>query len=450
MNVTQTPVDDLNATLKVNLDKEDYATKVDSTLKDYQKKAVIDGFRRGKTPFGIIKKMYGKAVLVDEINKLIGETLTNYIQENNLNILGEPLPNRTEQPELNLDAEHFEFVYDIAFAPEMNVKLTKRDKVPFYVIRVDDEMIDKQIEGILKNNGELTEVDVVEGTEYLKGELVELDEHGNVKEGGIRNDDASMSVHHMKDDESLKLFMGAKAGSQITFNPAKAYPNKTDFAAMLGVSKEEGEQVKSDFCFIIREIKRYVDAEVNQTLFDKLYTPGVINSVEAFREKVKEELQNQVNVHSDYRFTVDARDRMVKKNEDIVLPEAFLKRWILETNENMTPESVAADFISYRDEFKWQLIKTALIKENELKVTEEDMKEEARRVSAAQLQQYGLFGLSVEQLDNFAVRLLEDQKQRSSIYDRSLENKIFAFIKSNVKLDENQVSMDEFGKLYEK
>ena len=450
MNVTKNQIDDLNATIKIQLDKDDYATRVSDALKDYQKRAVIDGFRKGKTPFGIIKKMYGKAVLIEEINKLIGESLSNYIQENDLNILGEPLPSETEQKELNLDEENFEFVYDIALAPVMNVKLSKREKVPYYIIKVDDEMIDKQIESICKSNGELISVDTIEGSEYVKGELIELGEDGKPKEGGIHVEDASLSVEHMKDEEQVKIFVGKQVGNEVIFNPSKAYPNKTDYAALLQISKEEAEHVTSDFCFIISEIKRYVEAEVNQALFDKIYGEGNVKSVEEFRARVKEDLAKQFRAHSEYRLTVDARDKMLKKNEDVVLPEAFLKRWMLATNKELTQEAVDKDFNSYRDEFKWQLIKGDMIKENNIKVEDEDMKAVGREVAAAQLQQYGLYGLSDEQLDGFAVRLLENEKQRASLYDRALENKIFSVIKEGVKLEEQEISMEDFGKLFEK
>lgn len=450
MNVTKNQIDDLNATIKIQLDKDDYATRVSDALKDYQKKAVIDGFRKGKTPFGIIKKMYGKAVLIEEINKLIGESLSNYIQENDLNILGEPLPSETEQKELNLDEESFEFVYDIALSPAMNVKLSKREKVPYYIIKVDDEMIDKQIESICKSNGELTPVDTIEGSEYVKGELIELGEDGKPKEGGIHVEDASLSVEHMKDEEQVKVFTGKQAGNEVIFNPSKAYPNKTDYAALLQISKEEAEHVTSDFCFIISEIKRYVEAEVNQALFDKVYGEDNVKSVEEFRARVKEDLAKQFKAHSEYRLTVDTRDKMLKKNEDVVLPEAFLKRWMLATNKELTQEAVDKDFDSYRDEFKWQLIKGDMIKENNIKVEDEDMKVVGREVAAAQLQQYGLYGLSDEQLDGFAVRLLENEKQRASLYDRALENKIFSVIKEGVKLEEQEISMEDFGKLFEK
>ena len=450
MNITKNQVDNLNATLKIELGKEDYAERVEKALKDYQKKVVVKGFRPGKTPMGLVKKMYGQSLLLDEINKLLGEALNNYIKENDLHILGEPLPNETEQKPLNLEDEHFEFLYDIALSPEVNVKMSKREKLPYYRIKVDDEMVDKQVEAICKNNGSLVEVDVIEGGEYLKGELIELDENGEAKEGGIRNEDASMSLHYMKDEEAVKAFMGKKAGEEVKFNAAKAYPNKTDYAALLGVSKEEAEHAGENYCFIIKEIKRYVDAEVNEELFTKLYGKDVVKDVADFRARVKAELENQLKGHSEYRFTIDAKEKMVKKNEDVALPEAFLKRWIVAVNEGMTPEEVEKDFEGYRGEFKWQLVKSAIVREYQVKVEEEDMKKEGRQIAAAQLQQYGLYGLTDEQLDGFAAKLLEDNKQRQHLYERAQEDKVFNVIRENMKLEEQEISMADFEKLFQK
>lgn len=450
MNITKNQIDNLNATIKIELGKEDYAERVEKALKDYQKKVVVKGFRQGKTPMGIVKKMYGSSLLIDEINKLLGESLNNYIQENDLHILGEPLPNETEQKPLNLEDENFEFLYDIALSPEVNAKMSKREKLPLYTIKVEEEMIDKQIESICKGNGNMVPVGEIEGSEYLNGELIELDEEGNVKENGVKNETASMSLHFMKDEEALNAFKGKKAGEEVKFNAAKAYPNKTDFAAMLGVKKEEAENVGENFCFIIKEIKRFVDAEVNEELFTKLYGEGVIQDVADFRNRVKEDIATQLKGHSEYRFTIDAREKMLKKNEDVVLPEAFLKRWIVAVNENMTAEQVEKDFEGYREEFKWQLIKSEIVKEFDVKVETEDMKVEARQISAAQLQQYGLYGLTDEQLDGFATRLLEDQKQRQQIYERSLDSKVFAVIRENMKLEEQEIAMADFEKLFQK
>ena len=230
----------------------------------------------------------------------------------------------------------------------------------------------------------------------------------------------------------------------------KSFPNKADFASMLGVTKEEAEQVNPDFCFIVNEIKRYTDAEVNQELFDRVYGKDNVKSVEEFRTKVKEDIEKQLKGHSEYRFTIDAREKILKKNEDVVLPDAFLKRWIVAVNEKMTPEEVEKDFEGYRDEFKWQLVKSAIVKDYDVKVEAEDMKREGRQIAAAQLQQYGLYGLTDEQLDGFAAKLLEDEKQRQHLYERALDNKVFDVIRENVKLEEQEISMADFEKLFQK
>ena len=449
MNISKNQIDNLNATIKVELVKEDYAERVEKALKDYQKKIVVNGFRQGKTPMGIVRKMYGKSVLVDELNNVLGDALNNYIKDNNIQILGEPLPNETAETVWDFEGGNFEFLYDIALAPEVNAKMSKREKVPYYIIKVDDEMIDKQIEGICKNNGNMVEVDVIEGDEYLKGELIELNENGEIKEGGIKNEDASMSLHYMKDEEALNSFKGKKVGEEVKFNAVKAYPNKIDFAAMLGVNKDLAEKAGEYYCFIIKEIKRYVDAEVNEELFTKLYGEGVVKDVADFRARVKEDIEKQLKNHSEYRFTIDAKEKFVKKNEDVVLPEDFLKRWIVAVNENVKAEEVDRDFEAYRGEFKWHLVKGAIMREYDVKVETEDMKVEARNIAAAQLQQYGLYGLTDEQLDGFAARLLEDEKQRHNLYERALDSKVFAVIRENVKLEEQEISMADFEKLFQ-
>ncbi|MDR1272957.1 MAG: trigger factor [Odoribacteraceae bacterium] len=448
MNVTQETIDSLHGTIKIEVVKEDYAGKVDTALKNYQRKSTIDGFRKGKTPFGIVKKMYGKTVLMDELNKMLGERLATFIKENNLNILYEPLPAKGQQ-ELDWNAENHDFLYDIAYVPEMNVKLSKREKIPFYTIKIDDKMIDDEIAAILNANGELTNVETVEGTEYLMGQLVELDADGQEKEEGIRNEEASMSLAHAKDDETRDCFTGATAGSRVIFNPVKAYPNKTDLAAMLGIDKARAEALTSDFAFTIGEIRHYVDAELDQTFLDKLYGPGAVNGEQEFRDKVKARLVSQLGRNSDYRFTIDARDKMFKKNEGVALPEDFLKRWLLETNERMTEENLNANLANYLEEFKWHLIKHALQQEYHVEVTEEDLLRVARQMSLSQLQQYyGPHPFTLEDVDPFAKRLLEDDKQRDKMHNMVQDEKIFAIIKENVKLEEQELTLDDFGKLF--
>lgn len=447
MNITKNQIDNLNATIKIELGREDYAERVEKSLKDYQKKTVIRGFRQGKTPLGIIRKLYGKSVLLDEINRIVAESLGNYIKDNDLKILGEPLPDETERKELDLDGENFEFVFDIALSPEMNAGISSEDEIPYYTIRVDDEMVDRQIEIICRNNGKLVPVDEIEGSEYLKGVLTELDENGNEKENGIRNEEASMSVAHMKDEEAANAFKGRKVGEKVVFNAAKAYPNRSDFAAMLGVKREECGNVGENFSFVINSIERYVSAEPGEELFDRLYGKDTVKDVAGFRERVKADIERELKGLSEERFAFDAREKLVGKNRDVMLPEAFLKRWIVEKNEKMTPEEVDKDFEIYRNEFKWQLVKSSLQKEYDVKVVQEDLQKEGRLVAAAQLQQYGLYGLADGQLDGFAKKLLENQNQREHLYERALDRKILETIRENVKLVEQEISMDDFEKL---
>ncbi len=448
MNITKNQIDDLNLVLKIELGKEDYAGGVDGKLNDLRKKAIVDGFRKGKVPLGIIKRMYGQSVLVEELNKKLNEALTAYIKDNDLNILGEPLPDEDAQKDLNLEGESFEFFYDIALAPEVNVEMTKREKLPYYTIIVDVAMLEKQIAHIRKSNGSMQDVDTIEGTEYLTGKLEELDDKGGVKAGGISNPQTSMSVSHMKDESSAELFKGKKIGDEVVFNPSKAYPNKTDFSAMLGISKEEAENVDSDFKFSIESIRRFVDADINQALYDKLYGEGNVKTDEEFRERVKEDVALQLRSNTDYRFTVDAREKLMKKNDKIELPDEFLKRWILTTNDKISREDVDKNYGDYRKEFVWELLKDAVLKKYELKVEDEDIRAAGRSLAAARLQQYGLFGLTDEQLDKFAERLLEDKQQFRNLYEKAKEAKVYGAVKEHVKIEDAEISMEDFEKLF--
>lgn len=448
MNITKNQIDDLNATITIELCKEDYEDGVEKALKDYQKKAVVKGFRQGKTPMGIIRKMYEKNVLIDELNKVLGDALNGYIKDNDLHVFGDPLPNETEETMYDFENGNFEFMYDIAFIPDANIKMSKREKMPYYIIKVDDEMVDKQIEGICKNHGNMVPVDVIEGDEYLTGELIELDENGEAKEGGIKNDDASMSLHYMKDEEALNAFKGKKVGEEVKFNAVKSYPNKIDFASMLGVDKKVAEKSGENYCFIIREIKRFISAKVDDVLFTRLYGDGIVKDAEDFRARVKNDIKEQLKNHSDYRFALDVKEKFLKKNEDLALPEEFLKRWIVSVSDDMTLEDAGHDFDKYREELKWQLVKAAIMKEYDVTIETEDMQVEARHIAAAQLQQYGLYGLTDAQLDGFATKLLNDDKQRQQLYERAMETKVFDIVRENMKLEEQEVSLADFENLF--
>ncbi|MEA4981280.1 MAG: trigger factor, partial [Paludibacter sp.] len=336
MNIVRKDIDSNNATITISIEKADYSEKVEKTLRDYRKKANIPGFRPGMVPMGLLKKMYGKAILGEEINKILSDELYKYIHDNKVNMLGEPLPNDTEQKDIDFNTqEEFEFVFDLGLAPEFEVELNKKDKVKYYQITPSEEMINNQVKSYTGRFGKYIQEEVVEEKDMIKGELFELVD-GKAHETGIHVNDAVLTPSYMKDEATKALFVGAKKGDVITFNPKTAFENEAEIASLLKISKEAVGNVASDFQITIESITRYVEAEVNQELFDKVFGEGVINSEEAFIGKIKETLQENLLQDSEYKFGLDARDALVKKYESLSFPDAFLKRWLLATNKNLT------------------------------------------------------------------------------------------------------------------
>ncbi len=450
MNITKENKEGLNAVIKVNIEEKDYREKVNKIIKDYKKKARIDGFRTGHVPEGLIRKMYGKAILVDEVNKLISESLTKYIREENLKVLGEPLPSKEEQKEINFDTDKdFEFAFEVGLAPEVEIKLSKRDKVPYYDIKVDDELRQKQIEQLTKQFGSFASVEEIADKEMLKGDFVELDDEKKPKEDGIKADDVTISLEMMKDEEILKQFIGKKVGDKVVFNVRKAYPNDTEISSMLRIDKDKAEQVQGDFEYEIKNIQKFVPAEVNQELFDKAYGEGNVKSEEEFKEKVTEGIKQSLVKESDYRFGVDAKKKLVKKF-DPELPEQFLKRWLMESNEGkLTEEQLDNDFPAFIEDLKWQLIKDQIAKDEEIKIAEEEVLATAKELTAMQFQQYGMGGLPDEHLENYAKEILKKDEERRKIQDKLQEDKVLENLKEKIKLDTKAVSVKEFEKIWE-
>lgn len=449
MNITKTNIDDLNAVIKLQIVKEDYESRVNDVLKDYRKKANINGFRQGKVPMGVIKKMYGTPVLADEVNKLLSDELMKYIRENDLKILGEPLPNETEQKEINWEKDtDFEFAFDIALTPEYTLNLSKRDKMTFFKIAVDEKMIENGVEMHARRFGSNEPAEVVEEKELLKGNYAQVDAEGKLVEEGITSEDVAISLEYMTDEDAKKKFIGAKKGEVVVFNPAKAFANKTDLASMLSISKEEAENLDADFQFTITEITKFVNAELNQELFDKVFGEGTVSSEEEFKNRIKEDIEKQLVNDSDYKFLIDAKEKLVKKAK-MELPEAFLKRWIIATNKEMNEEQVEKDFANYVDEFKWQLIKNRLTEENELKVEQEEVMEFAKQQALMQFQQYGMMEVPEEYLTNYAQQMMQNQEEQRRIYERMIDNKIVEFLKDAIKIEEQEVSTEEFNKMFE-
>ncbi|MBS2096644.1 trigger factor [Carboxylicivirga linearis] len=452
MNISKENIDALNAVIKLTVEKDDYAKKVDDVLKDYRKRVNMPGFRPGKVPAGVVKKMYGKAVLADEVNKLVSESIHGYIVENKLDLLGEPLPSESQEV-IDFDtAESFEFAFDVALAPEVEVKLTKREKLPLYKIEITDEMLATQVDSITGRFGTTEKVDEVTEKSMVKGNFAELNDKGEVVEEGITKEDAVISLNVIKDDAEKAKLLGAKAGDVITFNPTKAFPNESEITYMLGVEKEVAADLKSDFQFTITEVTEFKQPEMNQDLFDKAFGEGEVKTEEEFKERVKSDFANMLAMETEYRFTVDAKDKLMGK-VDVDFPEAFLKRWLLATNrenEQMNEETLENEMPRFLEDLKWQLIRNSLIKASDLKVEEADVVEYAKKSARIQFMQYGLNNVPDEHLENYAKEMIQKEDQRRQMAEGAINDKVMDLIKESVKVEEKEISRDDFNKLFEK
>ncbi|WP_304247814.1 trigger factor [Parabacteroides gordonii] len=450
MNVSLKNIDAVSGIVKLEIVKADYAEQVEKSLRNFRQKANVPGFRKGMVPMGMVKKMYGKHVLVEEVNKLVSENLFSYIRENKLNILGEPMPNESEQKPINFDTqEDFEFCFDVALAPEINITLSKSDKLPYYEVAIDDEMLNQQIDAYTANFGTYDKAEEVEEKDMVKGTVAEL-ENGSPKEGGIVVEDAVLMPAYMKDEAEKAKFVGAKVNSVVVFNPNKAYEGaEVEISSFLKVDKEAVAGITGDFSFEITEITRHQKADMNQKLFDKVFGEGVVTSEEAFKNKIKEALTDQFTPQSDYKFLLDAREVLVQKAGEMKFADDMLKRWLVATNENTTAEKIEEDFPKMIEDLKYQLIKENLVKSNNLKVEDADIEAFAKRVAQAQFAQYGMLSVPEDVLANYAKDMLKNKQTLQNIIDRAVEEKLAAWLKEQVELDVKEVSTEEFGKLFE-
>ena len=449
MNITKENVDKLNALLTVTVEKSDYEGKVDKVLKDYRRNANIKGFRQGNAPMGMIKRMYYVPVLADEVNKLVSESLFEYLNKEDIRILGEPLAKKNEEKTIDFEKdENFEFQFELGLSPEIKTEITEKEKFPWYKIKVAKKELDEYKENVAKRYGEFISVDAAGDDELIKCNLVKVNKDGEEVEDGISVEDVSMSLEMMKDTDQQLLFKGAKKGDEIIFDVKKAYPNDTEVASLLRINKEEIPMIDGKFKCVINDVQKFEKAEINQDLFDKLYGEGEVKSEKEFEEKLKEEMKAQYERDSDYRFGIDVKEILVKKAK-IDLPEEFLKRWLVESNDNMNTEQVEEEFSKSQDEFRWQLIKDHLYKTHDIKVDENEVKEGAREAARAQYQQYGIMDIPDEYLDNFANEILSKKEEARRIAERKLEEKLLNFIKNTAKVEEKEVSVDKFRKLFE-
>ena len=419
MKISFENADKVNGQLTIVVEEADYNEKVEKTLKDYRKKANIPGFRPGQAPLSLIKKQVGEQVKMDELNKLVGETIYSYLKDNN-----------------------------IAVAPEIDLELTDKDKLDYYEITVDDKLVDEQVDMFASRAGKYEQVEKYQAKDMLKGEMKELNADGSEKEGGIVKEGAVLMPEYIKVDDQKKLFKGLKRGQVVVFNPKKAFPESAiEVSSMLGISKEEAANVDSDFAFHVLEITRYAKAPVNQELFDAIYGEGAVKDEADFRSKIAEGIANQLVSNSEYKLLQDLRAYCEKKVGKLVFPEEMLKR-VMRTKVKDAKE-VDEKFDASLEELKWHLIKERLVKANDVKVNDDDVLDAARLQARIQFAQYGMSNLPDETVDNYAREMLKNRETLDGFVDRAVENKLVEALKKVVKLKKKKVSLDDFNKMME-
>ena len=449
MNISFEAPDKINGQMTLVVEKEDYQTEVEKTLKDYRKRANVPGFRPGQTPMGLIKRQYGTAVKVDVVNKMLGEKLYEYVRENKIQMLGEPL-NSDKQKDLDFEGDgSLEFVFDIAVAPEFQANLTGKDKIDYYNITIDDKLIDQQVEMYQQRGGSYEKVEQydAEQRDMLYGDLRELDDNGNAKEGGIAVDAAMLMPQYIKDDDQKKLFEGAKTGDVITWNPRKAFPdNDAEVSSLLKIQKEEVAEHTGDFTYQITEISRYTKAPVDQKLFSQVFGDEVKDE-QTFRQKIADQIRAQFQQDSDYKFLLDVRKHMEKKVGKLEFPEALLKRVMLNNNKDKGEEFVEKNFEASIKELEWHLIKEKLVEAQGIKVDDADLKSVAKEAARVQFAQYGMPNVPDEYLENYAAEMLKKREHMDGLVDRAVDVKLTAALKGVVKLNEKEISMEDFQKM---
>lgn len=451
MNIVKEQIDDLNAVLKVRISKEDYEPKVTKTLTDYRKKARLDGFRPGNAPMGLIQKMYGKQVMLEEVNKLLSESVTKYLNDEKIHILGDPLPSEKEQPVIDFDTQtEFDFAFDLGLSPEFELNLSSKDKLTQYEIIPAEKITETYLDSYLRRYGSFKTVDVVEdGKESLTGNFVELDENGVVKEDGLVTESSVIYLEFMKDEDIKKEFMGLKAEDVVSFNLRKAYPNDVELASILHKKKEEVATIDSNFQFTIKALSCFEKANLDQELFDKVFGEGDVKSEAEFKEKIQEEIKHNLQRESEYKFRVDVKEALLSK-VSFKLPEEFLKRWIFSINEGKyTQEQIDQDFPKFMNDLRWQLLQNKVIREHDLKVSDEELVEFSKYITRMQFEQYGLHNVPEENIDNYAKETLKRPEERKRMLEKIYEDKVIDFVKTLVTVENKVISSEDFDKLME-
>ena len=436
MNISKEQLDDLNAVVTVDISKEDYTGKVEKILKDYRKNANIPGFRKGHVPMGLVKKQYGKAVLVDEVNKLLQDALHKYLTEEKLDVLGNPLPK--EQENFDWDADDYSFEFELGLAPKFDVKLNSKKAITHYKIVASDEMIDNQVNTIQKQYGKLVAKDAAEKEDLVAGVFVNEEKE--------INNPTTVALEKIKGKRNLDKFLKAKIGDTLTLKTKGLFNDDHDLISALKITHDEAQDLDIEVTFTVNEINKQELADLDQELFDKLYGPGVISSVTELKERIKTDSELQFEQQSDQQL-LNAITESLLENTQFDLPVEFLQKWIRTTGEQPLTEDQAKDeFEKSEKGLRYQLIEGKIISDNNLQVTFEELKDFAKDLIKGQMAQFGQMSPQDKELEDIAARILSNQDEVKRISEQLMSKKLLNFYKENAKLKTKEVSFDEFIK----
>jgi len=445
MQIRQDSIDALRAHISVTLEKSDYEGRVEDSLKSYKKQAQMPGFRKGKIPMGLIRKQYGKSILADELNKLLSEALQKHVLDNKLDILGNPIPSETLEDTGDWEnPDAFTFHYEIGLAPEIKLDL-KKAKFTRHTIPVDKKAIDSRITDMQRQHGKVNDVEVAGEKDMLLGTFVQLDDKGEILDGGIENR-SSISIEFVEDKKTQKKLIGSKLNDFLVLDPAKVSKGNDDLGRMLGITHEQVQDLKGEFKFGVEEIKSLEEHEVNQQLFDKIYPQGEVKNLKDFKGKIEKDLEDYFDRDAEWvfrrRFVVDLVEYM-----KIELPDAFLKRWIMLTNEKpVTPEQLDSEFAGYADSLRWQLVQKEVMANQDMKVTADELEVEAKKFIGNQYAQYGM-PMDEETMFNVVKNMLAQEDERRRIADVIIERKVVDHLKTLVSIKDKSISYEKFTEL---
>lgn len=450
MDIQFEKIGKVSGEITINMVKADYEANVNKALKDLGKKVQMPGFRPGHVPASLVKKMYGVQAKADEVNKLLQDSLFDFIKTKKINMLGEPLGSDKQTPQDIEKQDDFTFIFDIAIAPKFKAELGEDDTIDYYDIEVSDDTITKQLGAMQQQAGHPESVDAYEDRDILRGTLAELDENGQPKENGIVVETASLMPSYFQNDDQKKIFEGAKKNDVITFNPTTAYnENEAELSSLFKIERDDVKEHTGDFSFQVNEISRFVPASLDQEFFDKVFGKDEVKSEDEARTKIKESINELQKNDSDYKFLLDVRAYAENKVGTLEFPDELLKKIMKTNNKDKDDKFIEDNYAKSIEELKWSLIKDQLAKANKIKVNDKDVKEAAIQAARFQFAQYGMNNIPDEYLENYAQEMLKHQEQVNSLIERCVDQKLSEALKSVVKLNHKSISQEDFAKMFE-